>query len=172
MVIDRVTSDQFSNWSDKGFPCDSSERKIDGGAEAQADAIAEAITAAGGHCTRIADRAVQALWQSRMPVRPRPWPWPKVLPVDNASEIAPADGVRSGEIPRTGRGAVGQLQMLARYAGGSLCDQHRTASSQRKVLVVVADGHRCGHSDGGDLRGEHASVLAACRALVKGGIAP
>ena len=166
----QVCSDQFYNWSAKGARCDRSKQKIDECVEAQADAAVEGSSAVGRHSSWLTNRAIQTLRQVRMSVCTRPRTWSEVLSVDHTSEVTATDGIRSGELPPAGHGSVGELQALARRAGGGLCNQHRTASSQRKAVVASADGHRRGHSDGGNLCREHASAVVARAEVARGGI--
>ena len=169
MLAVQIYSDQLYNWSARGLRYDGSEQQIDERIEAQTDAAAKGASAIGRHSPRLPDRAIQTLWQVRVPVCWRPWTRSEVLSVDHASEVTATDGIRSGELPPAGHGAVGQLQALACRAGGDLCHQHRTASPQRKPVVAPADGHRCGHSDGGDLCREHASAVAVRAEVARGG---
>src|SRR5450759_4552321 len=109
--------------------------------------IAAQTAAVGCGASRLADRALQALWQAGMQMRRRSRPRPEVLPVGELSRRATADGLRatgkSAGDPRTNR----QLPRGTHDARGSLRDQPRAVTAPRGAVRAggernVAAAHR------------------------------
>jgi hypothetical protein len=129
-----LLSDHVYDWSDRSINED-----IVGTAQTPAGPTARP-TAAGCHLARLADRALQALRQTRVQMRRRPRPRPEVLPVSELSRRAAADGLRAagrycGD-PRAGR----QLSSGTGFAGRGLRHQPRIVTAPRGA--VRAGGER------------------------------
>jgi len=79
-------------------------------------------------------RALQALWQTGLQMRPRPRPWPKVLPLGQSLPATAANGLRStGLSPRNHR-ISSQLSTTPSDFGRDLCHQSRVAVPSRGIL--------------------------------------
>jgi hypothetical protein len=124
----RLLSDHVYDWSARSL-----KQNIVGVAQAPASVAAEA-SAVGCGAARLADRALQALWQARLQVRRGSRPRPEILPVGEFSWRATADGLRatgkSGGDPR----ARCQLPRGTRGSRGGLRDQPRAVTAPRGAL--------------------------------------
>src|ERR1017187_8871919 len=123
-----LLSDHVYDWSAKSI------RKILV-CVAQAPAgVAAQTSAFGCGVARLADRALQALWQAGMQMCRRARPRAKVLPVRELSRRATADGLRatgkSGGHPRASR----QLPRGTRGARGGLRARPRAVTAPRGAL--------------------------------------
>ena len=79
-------------------------------------------------------RALQALWQTGLQMRPRPRPWSKVLPVGQSLRATAANGLRStGLSPRNHR-ISSQLSTTPSDFGRDLCHQSRVVVPSRGIL--------------------------------------
>src|ERR1700736_1881945 len=124
----RLMSDQLYTWSDR----DAKENccrpaKTTPGAAAPTAAI-------GGDSARLADRALQTLWQAGMQMRQRSRSWAQVLSVGELSGLAATNGLRAARGLRPDQGVSGQLSASPRALGGDLRDQSRTAAPPRDAL--------------------------------------
>src|SRR6266446_4146541 len=81
-----------------------------------------------GDPARLADRALQTLWQARMQMRRRPRPWPQVLSVGELPGLAAANGLCAAGISRSDCRVRCQLSPSPRDLGGDLRDQPRVAA--------------------------------------------
>src|SRR5258708_27501288 len=81
-----------------------------------------------GDPARLADRALQTLWQARMQVRRWSWPRPQVLLVGELSRLAAADGLCAAGVARSNCGVCRQLPPGPQDLRGNLRDQPRTAA--------------------------------------------
>lgn len=102
--------------------------------QATPQAIAAQAAATGLGPSRLLDRALQALRQSKLQVRSGSWPWTQVLPVSKLPGPLAADGLRSPGRARAGQPVLGQLHPGSGDLGGDLRDQPRTAASARAAL--------------------------------------
>jgi hypothetical protein len=101
----------------------------------KASAIAAAQTAAlGCVAARLADRAIQALWQAGLQMCRRARSRPEVLPVGELPGRATADGLRAAGKSRGYPRARRQLPRGAHDARGSLRDQPRAVTAPRGAL--------------------------------------
>jgi hypothetical protein len=79
-------------------------------------------------------RALQTLWQAGLQMRPRAWPWPKVLPVGQSLQTTAANGLRpTGLSPRNHR-ISGQLSTTPSDFGRDLRHQSRVVVPSRGIL--------------------------------------
>jgi hypothetical protein len=79
-------------------------------------------------------RALQTLWQTGLQMRPRPRPWPKVLPLGQSLRATAANGLRStGLSPRNHR-ISSQLSTTPSDFGRDLCHQSRVVVPSRRIL--------------------------------------
>src|ERR1700687_3017754 len=93
-------------------------------------AIAAAQTAAlGCGAARLADRAIQALWQAGLQMCRRARSRPEVLPVGELPGRATADGLRAAGKSRGYPRARRPLERGAHDARGSLGDQPRAVTA-------------------------------------------
>ena len=83
---------------------------------------------------RLSHRAVQAMWQTGMQMRRRPWPWPEILSFSELPGLAAANGLRAAGVLRTSGGMPRQLSPHPRDPGGDLRDQPRTAAPSRGAV--------------------------------------
>ena len=124
-----LVSDQLLAWSDENSEAD--HRRL-----AQAPPSAPAPTAPAQSCAaRFPHRALQALRQARLQVRPGPRSWPQVLPVGELSRPASTNGLRPARVLRAGERVSGQLPPCSPGLGGDLRDQPRTSAPSREVLT-------------------------------------
>ncbi len=79
-------------------------------------------------------RALQALRQARMQVRPRPRSWPQVLPLGQSLWPATANGLHSPGLSKPGQRVSRQLPSAPRDLGRGLRHQSRTAMPPRGAL--------------------------------------
>src|ERR1700730_14146192 len=128
MSTHRVVSDQLVNWSDHADPTD---RRL-------APTPRHAVTptpAAEGDPAGLADRALQTLRQTGVPLRQGARAWPQVLSVGELPPGATADGVRAAGVSRTDDRVRGQLPAGPRDPRADLRDQSRTAAPTRGALT-------------------------------------
>src|SRR5713101_6634526 len=102
MSTHRVLSDQLFTWSDHADHANS-------GIAPTPHSTAASTPAADGDSARLADRALQTLWQAGLPLRRWPWAWPQVLSVGELFRRATTDGVRAAGVSRADHRVLGQL---------------------------------------------------------------
>ena len=123
-----LVSDQLLAWSDEN-------READHCRLAKAPPSAPApIAPPQSSPPRFPHRALQALWQARMQVRPGPRSWPQVLSVGKLSRPASANGLRPARVLRAGERVPGQLPPCPPGLGGDLRDQPRAPAPPREAL--------------------------------------
>jgi len=123
-----LLSDQYDNWSDRATEAiNPISPKPPAGPPAPA-------TAPQLSAPRILDRAVQALRQTGLQVRPGTRTRTQVLPVDQSARRPPCHGLRPTRFPRNGRPISGKLSFGSRDLGSNLQHQPRTAASQRTPI--------------------------------------
>src|SRR5580658_5911200 len=123
MYLPPLQSDQLYTWSDIN------EEKRDCRHLEETPSSSPAPTApAQGDPARLADRALQTLWQARMQVRRRSRSWTQVLPFGELSRLAAADGLCAAGVSRSDGGVCRQLPTGPRDFRGGLRDQPRTAA--------------------------------------------
>src|SRR5947208_5698794 len=102
MKIHFLVSDQYYTWSDENTEAD--HRRL-----AKAPPSAPAPTApAQSRPAGLPHRALQALRQARMQMRPRPRSWPQILSIGELSRPAPPNGLRPAAVLRAGEPGAGQ----------------------------------------------------------------
>jgi len=123
-----ILSDQLYTWSDehRKRTCCQPEK-------APASACAP-VAAAQGSTARLAHRAFQTLWQTRVQVRRRSRPWPQVLSFGEPLGLAATDGLCAAGMSRPDRRIGRQLSPSPRDLGSDLRDQPRTPAPPRGAL--------------------------------------
>ena len=124
-----VISDQFNKWSDI---CEKQTHQY---SSAKTKNTFEQTSKAGSHFERLFNRALQALWQARMQMCSRPWPWAKVLFICQQAGQQATDGLRSTRFKGKGRRIPGKLPQDKVDFRGALRHQPRASTSQAKVLA-------------------------------------
>ena len=123
-----IISDQYDNWSDRFtktfYPLSS---KPASGSLASA-------AATQFRPPRFFDRALQAVRQTRLQVRPGTWTRTQVLPFDQSIGRPSRHGLRTTGFTRDCRPVPGKLSFGSRNLGSNLQHQPRTASSQRALI--------------------------------------
>jgi hypothetical protein len=123
-----LVSDQLLAWSDEN-------RKADHRRLAQAPPSAPApIAPAQSGPPRFPHRALQALRQARLQVRPGPRSWPQVLSVGELSRPASTNGLRPARVICAGERVSGQLPPCSPGLGGDLRDQPRAPAPSREAV--------------------------------------
>src|SRR6266849_10554888 len=91
-----VESDQLYTWSDgnEKEPACCHPEKTPSSPRAP-------VAPAQGDPARLADRALQTLWQARVQMRRRSRPWPQVLSVSELPGLASANGLCAARISRS-----------------------------------------------------------------------
>ena|SRR5208282_3220500 len=121
-------SDQLLAWSDENTEAD--HRRL-----AKAPPSAPAPIAPTQSCPPwFPHRALQALRQARMQVRPGLRSWPQVLSVGELSRPAPTNGLRPTRVLRAGERVPGQLSPRPPDLRGDLRDQPRAPTTSREAL--------------------------------------
>src|SRR6266545_1868346 len=123
MYFPPVQSDQLYTWSDYN----EEERACCQLEKAPPSPIAPTAPAQGDPA-RLADRALQTLWQARVQVCRRSRPWTQVLPFGELPWLAAADGLCAAGVSRSDCGVCRQLPPSPRGPRSDLRDQPRTAA--------------------------------------------
>jgi hypothetical protein len=163
-----LISDHFNRWSDS---CCEHCHHIGAGFATAAQGVAPPIAAAHGGAARLADRTVQTVWQTRLPLRRRAGAWSQVLPFSELSWRAATRGVRAPSVLPPDHGIPRQLPSRPRDRGADLPDQPRTAPSARGPVSDrhepgserLSRRHQCG--DGRRAARQYARTLARLRPL-------
>src|ERR1017187_2925615 len=124
-----VESDQLYTWSEIN-----EEKRACRHLEKTPSSSRTPVAFPQGDPTRLADRALQTLWQARVQVRRRSRPWSQVLPLGELSGLAAADGLCAAGVARSDCGVCRQLPPGSRDLRGDLRDQPRTAALPGGVL--------------------------------------
>ena len=123
-----LLSDHLLTWSDENTEAD--YRRL-----AKTPPSAFVPTAPAQSCPPgFPHRALQTLWQARMPMRPRPRSWPQVLSLGELSRLTSANGLRPARVLRAGERVPGQLPPRPPDLGGDLRDQPRAPTPSREAL--------------------------------------
>ena len=86
---------------------------------------------------RFADRALQALWQTGLQMRPGAGPWAQVLPLDQSARCQARDGLRPPRCARNRHSVFGKLSLGPRDPGSDLRDQSRVVTSQGDLVELT-----------------------------------
>src|SRR5579872_6002338 len=123
-----LASDQLLTWSDEYS--ETGHRRL-----AKAPPSAPAPIAPAQSCPpRFPHRALQALRQARLQVRPGPRSWPEVLSVGELSRPASTNGLRAARVLHAGERVSGQLPPCPPGLGRDLRDQPRAPTPSREAV--------------------------------------
>src|SRR6266851_1185915 len=129
MYFPPVESDQLYTWSDIN-----EEKRACRRLEKTPSSPQAPTASTQGDPARLADRALQTLWQARVQMRRRSRPWPQVLSVSELPGLASANGLCAARISRSDCRVRRQLPPSPRDLRGDLRDQPRTAAPPRGAL--------------------------------------
>src|SRR5260370_15698676 len=123
MYFPPLESDQLYTWSDKN-----AEERTCCYLEKTPPSPRAPATPTQDDSARLADRALQTLWQAGVQVRRRSRPWTQVLRFDELPGIATANGLCAARVSRSDRRVRRQLPPNPRDLRSDLRDQSRTAA--------------------------------------------
>src|SRR6266567_7917625 len=123
MYFSPVESDQLYTWSDKN-----EEERARCYLEKTPPGPRAPTTPTQDDSARLADRALQTLWQAGMQVRRWSRSWTQVLPFGELPGIATANGLCAARVSRSDRRVRRQLPSSPRDLRSDLRDQPRTAA--------------------------------------------
>src|SRR6516165_1885302 len=128
MYFSPLESDQLYTWSDENAkPTDCHLEKTSRSASAP-------VAPTQGGPARLADRALQTLWQARLQMRRGPRPWSQVLSVGELSGSAATNGLCPAGVARSNRRVHCQLPPSPRDFRSDLRDQPRAAAPPGSAL--------------------------------------
>jgi len=128
--------DQLNTWSDT-YATQPAQAALVRLAKASAATLAPAA-ASRSLAPRFPHRAIQALRQAGMQMRPRSRSRPQVLPLHKLPRTAPANGLCAPGFLAAGHRSSRPLPSLSRVGGGNLRDQWRAPAPAR---VLVKEDH-------------------------------
>jgi hypothetical protein len=128
--------DQLNTWSDTYAP-QPAQAALVRFAKASAATVAPAATSRS-LAPRFPHRAIQALRQAGMQMRPRSRSRPQVLRLHKLPRTAPANGLCAPGFSAAGHRGSRPLPSLSRVGGGDLRDQWRAPAPAR---VLVKEDH-------------------------------
>jgi len=123
MYFHTVESDQLYTWSDTN-----EEKRARCRLEKTPSSPRAPTAPTQGDLTRLADRALQTLWQARVQMRRWSRPWPQVLSVGELPGLAAANGLCAAGVSRPDCRVRRQLPPSPRDLRSDLRDQPRTAA--------------------------------------------
>jgi len=123
-----IQSDQLNTWSDKNG------KRACCRLEETSTSTFTPVAPAQVDSARLADRALQTLWQAGVQMRRRSRPWPQVLPFGEPSGIAAANGLCAAGVSRPDCRVHRQLPPSPRNPGSDLGDQPRTVAPSGGAL--------------------------------------
>jgi hypothetical protein len=132
MNLLELEADQLYKWSDNDAPC-LAQAAFVRFAKASAAAVTP-VAATRSSAARFPHRALQAVRQAGLQMRPRARSWPQVLPFRELSRPKTANGLRAPGVPRRHQRVSRPSPSGARHLGGDLRDQSRTAAAPRSHL--------------------------------------
>lgn len=141
MIKNRSLSDQLYKWSD-------SARQINFFVTPPSQDIIGPTAAPGAGTARLTHRTLQALWQTQLQMRKRPWPRPQTLPFSQSHRYTSRDGLRSSGIQRPSDPISRQSPADSHNPRRGECHQSRIAAPPRGFLSH--DGERlkrCAYRD-------------------------
>jgi len=124
-----VESDQLYTWSDRN-----EEKRACCHLETTSSGSPAPTASTQGDPARLADRALQTLWQARVQVRRWSRSWTQVLPFGELSRITAADGLCAARVSCSDCRVCCQLPPGPRDFRGDLRDQPRTAAPSGGAL--------------------------------------
>ena len=124
--------DQLNTWSDTYAP-QTAQAALVRFAKASAATVTPAATPRS-LAPRFPHRAIQALRQTRMQMRPRSRSRPQVLPLHKLPGTAPANGLCVPGFSEAGHRGPRPLSSLPRVGGGDLRDQSRAPAPARGLV--------------------------------------
>ena len=125
----RIISDQSYNWSDEHA------RQIYNYPAAKAENAHAEPARLDRRTAWLRHRALQALWETWLQLRPEPRPWPQVLPFGQQTGTKARDGLCPERLFGKDKRASGQFPQNKINHGGALRDQSRTPAAQGEALV-------------------------------------
>jgi hypothetical protein len=136
MRSSELLTDQLNTWSDTYAP-QTAQAALVRFAKASAETVAPAATSRS-LASRFPYRAIQALRQAGMQMRPRSRSRPQVLPLHKLPGTAPANGLCAPGLSAAGHRGSRPLSSLSPIGGGDLRDQWRAPAPAR---VLVREDH-------------------------------
>src|ERR1051325_1602425 len=128
MYFHSIESDQLSTCSNRNG------KRADCHLEKPPSSATAPVPSAQDDPSRLADRALQTLWQAGLQMRRGSRPRPQVLSVGESFGLAATDGLCAAGISRPGCRIRRQLSPSPRNPGSDLRDQPRTATPPRGAL--------------------------------------
>ena len=129
-----LMSDQYVNWSDRDA------RRGCKRSSTPTQNFVEATAFAAGTVAGISHRALQALWQAGMQVRPGTGSRAQALPFGQPQPSPTPHGLRPAGLDPPSPAVAGQLPPRAHAPRRGLRDQPRTATTPGKALVGADHG--------------------------------
>lgn len=151
----QVWSGQLHDWSDRALK----NALPHASAKTEGPLVKTATPCRGAQ--RFADRALQAVWETRLLVHPRTWARPEVLSVSEHPRWTSENAVRACCSTRSSCTVAGQLPAVPRTPREDLGDQLRAPEAKRGTRVahdVCKRKHRLQH--GRDAGCQHDSRLS------------
>jgi hypothetical protein len=136
-------SDQYYDWSDLRH-----RENLRARTATEKNSTCEPTATPGGCAARLADRAVQALWETGVQMRCGPGAWPEVLPLRQPVGIEAPDGLRALRVSATGAATRGELSTSSRSSQGNLRDQSRTVTTTETTVDRIGECQRHSHAGG------------------------
>ena len=136
MNLLELQADQLYTWSDNYAP-HIAQTDFVRLAKAKAAAVTP-VAATRSSAARFTHRALQAVWQAGMQMRPRSRSRPQVLPLHKLPGTAPTNGLCAPGFSAAGHRSSRPLPSLSRVGGGDLRDQWRAPAPAR---VLVREDH-------------------------------
>src|SRR5260370_34091026 len=128
MYLYPLESDQLNTWSDKNG------KRACCRLEETSRSASAPVASAQVDSARLADRALQTLWQAGVQMRRRSRPWPQVLPFGEPSGLAAANGLCAAGVSRPACRVRRQLPPSPRKLRSDLGDQPRTVAPSGGAL--------------------------------------
>lgn len=164
MKNDRLLSDQLLTWSDIY------EESICHIIAQKKKSSGPPTTARGGHPSRISDRTLQEMWETRLPVCQRTRTWAQILSFNKPNRKKPSDGLYTPGLLRASRSLPGKLSINQENPERNLCYQLRTSQSQRETVGNKHVFWHCYRHKHRHRRGSHVGCQYD-RRTVKGSVA-
>ena len=137
MIPVDVLSDQYYKWSDR-YAKDTNFL-----VEKEKIGIAEKTAGPSKGDSRVAYRAIQALWKARLPVCHHSGAWAKALSICSSGWLHPSDGLCTAVIRGRDRRILGELSSCSKHSGRNLSNQPGAIAAQGDALI---DAYETGRS--------------------------